>query len=219
MYGAYRDTDDPMMSYWRVAQFLFQFWTMPPDGDFDEHIIARAWVPMDDTHTMFIHVSWTKNAQGLRTDIKGDALPGIKMGMAFLPQGTGWYDRFRLAANADNDYQIDRDAQRDNIFTGITGIHLQDQAITESMGAITDHAWEHLAPSDRMITATRKRLIQAAKALASDGTPPPGAEDTDIYLGARSGDFMAPKGMDWKDAYDQRMRASVNPTGKLQAAE
>ena len=30
---------------------------------------------------------------------------------------------------------------------------MQDQAVTESMGEITDHEFEHLAPSDQMITA------------------------------------------------------------------
>jgi len=50
------------------------------------------------------------------------------------------------------------------IYSGIDGIHLQDQAITESMGPIVDHTFEHLAPSDRMITHTRRRLLMAARA-------------------------------------------------------
>jgi hypothetical protein len=32
--------------------------------------------------------------------------------------------------------------------------HLQDQAVTESMGPITDYGFEHLVPSDQMITRT-----------------------------------------------------------------
>jgi hypothetical protein len=52
---------------------------------------------------------------------------------------------------------------------GIDGIHLQDQAITESMGPIVDHEWEHLAPSDQMITRTRRRLLMAARALRDQG--------------------------------------------------
>lgn len=220
MYGAFRPTDDPAKLYWRVAQFLFPFWTMPPDGDFDQHVIARAWVPMDDEHTMFVHLSWTKNAQGLRVDREGAPLPGITAGMDYLPNSTDWFGRWRLAANASNDYLIDREAQReDRIYTGITGIHLQDQAVTESMGPITDHEFEHLAPSDRMITQTRRRLIKAAQALAKDGSPPPGALDPELFLAARSGDFLAPKEMEWLDAYAERLRASANPTGRLKAAE
>ena len=53
-----------------------------------------------------------------------------------LPNTTDWYGRFRCAANADNDYLIDRKAQQKNVsYTGIDAIFLQDQAVTESMGA------------------------------------------------------------------------------------
>ena len=77
-----------------------------------------------------------------------------------------------------NDWGIDRAAQQSNtIYSGIDGIHLQDQAITESMGEIVDHTLEHLAPSDQMITRTRRRLLMAARALRDQGTSPPGVED------------------------------------------
>ncbi len=52
MYGAFRDTQDGRR-YWRVANFLFPFWTMPPQGMLGHKITARGWVPLDDTHTMF----------------------------------------------------------------------------------------------------------------------------------------------------------------------
>ena len=53
-----------------------------------------------------------------------------------LPNTTDWLGRWRMAANAGNDWGIDRAAQQSNtIYSGIDGIHLQDQAITESMGA------------------------------------------------------------------------------------
>lgn len=218
MYGAHRPAVQGQ-TYWRVAHFLFPFWTMPPDGDFEDHVITRAWVPMDDTHTMFFHLSWTKNAQGLRTDKNGEALPGIQMGMKYEPNTTDWFGRWRLAANATNDYNIDRESQRAAIYSGITGIHLQDQAITESMGAITDHTFEHLAPSDHMITQTRKRLAQAAKRFAEEGLLPPDVDDPEIVLGARSGDFVSAEGVEWRRAYSEVMRNSNNPTGRLRAAE
>ena len=43
------------------------------------------------------------------------------------------------------------------------------------MGPITDYSFERLAASDRMVMATRRRLLGAAKALAENGTPPPGS--------------------------------------------
>ena len=215
MYGAYRETEKSDELYWRVAQFLFPFWTMPPDGDFKEHIIARAWVPMDDEHTMFVHISWRKNAQGLRVDKQGDPLPGIKLGLDFLPNDTSWLGRWRLAADKTNDYQIDRGTQRMKSFTGITGIHLQDQAITESMGPITDHEFEHLAPSDLMIARTRKALIKAAKEVQKGGDEPPGADDPHVFLKARAGDFLSERKLKLKDAYAEQIGLAVNPTGLL----
>jgi len=65
-------------------------------------------------------------------------------------------------------------AQRSNaIYSGIDGIHLQDQAITESMGPIHRHTWEHLAPSDQMITRTRRRLLMAAAPCATSASRRP----------------------------------------------
>ena len=96
-------------------------------------------------------------------------------------------DRFRCVANASNDYQIDREAQRSmQSYTGIPSIFLQDQAVTESMGPIYKRWEEHLGTSDAMIIRTRRRLIDAARALRDSGTPPPGAEDPSLY-GTRSG--------------------------------
>ncbi len=97
-----------------------------------------------------------------------------------------------MADNESNDWGMDRAAQRSNaIYSGIDGIHLQDQAITESMGPITAHTFEHLGPSDHMITRTRRRLLLAARALRDQATLPPGVEDASIYHGARSGYFVS----------------------------
>src|SRR5438067_6776120 len=114
-------------------------------------------------------------------------------GNKFLPNTTDWLGRFRLAANPSNDWGMDRAAQRNNqIYSGIDGIHLQDQAITESMGPIVDHELEHLAPSDQMITRTRRRLLMAARALRDQRIMPPGAENADVYRGARAGYLVSP---------------------------
>jgi len=217
MYGARRPVGDEI--YWRVAHYAFPFWTMVPNGEFSEHIVARAWVPMDDTHTMFVHISWTRNKTGMSHRKDGTPIPDLQMAFDYLPNTTDWFGRWRLVANASNDYMLDREAQRSQSYTGIPGIHLQDQAITESMGPIVDHAWENLAPSDLMIARTRRRIAQAVRKFARDGKPPPAASDPRTYLRARSGDFLAPKDVDWRAAYEAELKRSQNPTGLLQAAE
>jgi hypothetical protein len=116
---------------------------------------------------------------------------------------------------------MDRAAQRSNaIYSGIDGIHLQDQAITESMGPITDHAFEHLAPSDQMITRTRRRLLVAARALRDNNVLPPGAEDAEVFRGARSGYFVSDDKSPWQEIYVKQLTAALHPSSTpLRAAE
>ena len=216
MYAAYRPAE-PDTTYWRVAHFMFPFWTIPPDGAFSDHIIARAWVPMDDTHTMFFHVSWKKNTPGLRKLKDGTPIPGVSIGNDYLPNTNDWHGRWRLKANASNDYMIDRDTQKSDSYSGIEGIHLQDQALTESMGEIVDHTFENLAGSDLMITRTRRRILQAVRS-AQHGVAAPGADRPETYQGARGGDFLSPNTIGWLEAYGEQMRGSKNPTGALKVA-
>ncbi len=216
MYAAYRPAD-PSSTYWRVAHYMFPFWTIPPDGNFRDHVIARAWAPMDDTHTMFFHVSWKKNTPGLRKLKDGAPIPGASIGNQYLPNTSDWFGRWRLAANRSNDYGIDRERQQHDSYSGIEGIHLQDQAVTESMGGVVDHSFEHLALSDLMISRTRRRILRVLRAHAT-GMTPPGVDNPETYQGARGGDFLAPSSIGWLQAYSDEIANSRNPTGLLKAA-
>jgi phthalate 4,5-dioxygenase oxygenase subunit len=217
MYSAHRPAEDDK-TYWRFAHFGFPFWTWVPQGEITDRVQARAWVPMDDTHTMFISLTWKKMSR-MPPLKNGKPIPGAKPDIDYLPATTDWYGRWRPAANETNDYQIDREAQRNNtIYTGITQIHMQDQAITESMGAIVDHGFEHLAPSDQMITRTRRRLLLAARALRDKGTVPPGVDSPDVYARARSGECVA-TGDDWQLVYGERLKHVIRPVELPRAAE
>src|SRR6185437_11793045 len=207
MYAAHRPADTGR-TYWRFANFLFPFWTQTPQGAFDR-VNSRAWVPMDDTHTMFVSLTWNSLPAPTAALSNSRVLPGSKLTMDFVPNTTDWHGRWRLAGNETNDWLIDRDAQKGGgVYTGIVGIQAQDQAITESMGPITDHGFEHLGPSDRMITRTRRRLLRAARALKKDCVVPPGVDDPQVYVNVRSGDFLADDKIAWRDAYDMQMRAA-----------
>ena len=151
----------------------------------------------------------------------GSPIGGTGRANKLLPNTTDWLGRWRMAANAGNDWEIDRDAQQSNrIYSGIDGIHLQDQAITESMGPIVDHEFEHLAPSDQMITRTRRRLLMAARALRERGTAPPGADNPEVYRGARSGYLVSPDQSPWRELYAKQFAASAHPPqSPLRAAE
>ncbi|HUB97448.1 MAG TPA: Rieske 2Fe-2S domain-containing protein [Stellaceae bacterium] len=188
IYGAYRPAENGK-TYWRIAHFLFPCWTFAPFIAFEHYRIARAWVPLDDTHMMFVMIG-PKEGAGSVND------RGV-----LQPNTTDWFGRFRPTQTRDNDYLIDRQVQRTRSFTGIDGIHMQDQCVTESMGPITDHSFENLAASDRMVAMTRRRLLTAARALAEKGTLPPGAATPEAYGDERGGYFLAPATRQWPDVY------------------
>jgi phthalate 4,5-dioxygenase len=223
-YGAFRDVaadDGSAQTYWRFANFMFPFWTQTPQGEFPLHVHARAWVPMDDEHTMFVHVRWRLNASGMKNLLlplhDGLPLAGSKPAFDYRPPGTGWFDRWRPVADESNDWLIDREAQRSNrIYSGIDNIHLQDQAVTESMGPITDHGFEHLGPGDLMIARTRRRVLQAARRFRETGEMPPGVQSPEIFLSSRSGYFLDAAGGDWQALYERELQRCVRPADAQQ---
>ncbi len=209
MYGAYRPAEEGSI-YWRIAHFVFPFWTLIPNRPFDDYVVARAWVPVDDEHTMYVVM---KNADSRKKGVE-------RVSNRFLPNTTDWLGRWRLSANRANDFKIDRELQRRSSYTGVVGTNEQDQMISESMGPILDRTSEYLAPSDHMITQTRKRLLVAAKALAANGTKPPGADGGAAYYNVRSGYYVAPASQSFLDSYRDRLakaRREVAPPSTLAA--
>jgi phthalate 4,5-dioxygenase oxygenase subunit len=203
MYGAYRPAG-PGQYYWRIAQFLFPFFTMTPTGLLGRQIVARAWVPMDDAHMMLFTMR-LKPPPEIQALLRRQGLKQPKV----LPNTTGWLGRFQLEANEENDYQLDRDRQeRDEEYSGIEGIHLQDQAITESMGTIYDRTQEHLGSSDAMVIRARRRLIASARALEEHGTTPPGVDQPAAYR-QRSGGVILGEDADWVEATRELRKAFV----------
>jgi len=136
---------------------------MTPTGVLGLEVRARAWVPMDDEHTLAISLGGPPRGV---VQVGRQTVGPVET----LPNTSDWYGRFRALANKDNDYLVDRKEQKTASFTGIGSIFLQDQAATESMGAIYDRSQEHLGTSDAMIIRTRKRLLDAARALRDNGS-------------------------------------------------
>ena len=205
MYGAYRPAREGM-DYWRIAQFLFPCFSMIPPGVLGLQRVVRAWVPMDDMHLMFFSMAATDSFARLGG---GPTIRAPGTGpWELLPNTTDWYGRFRLKANAANDYLIDREKQRSGEFTGIAGVHTQDQAITESMGPIYDRGSEHLGAADAMVIRVRRALLDAVRALADKNVTPPGVDTPEIYR-QRSGGVFLPQGADWLEATKDLRKAFV----------
>jgi hypothetical protein len=220
MYGAARPAPDGKR-VWRVGQFLFPFWTMPSPGNIRRHIVARAWVPMDDTHAMFVNMAWIgaqndadadDDAESAGRSAHGSTLYARSNKLDYLPNSFDWFGRWRLAANSANDFKLDRRLQKRGLsYSGVTGVHVQDQAITESMGEMSDHGFEHLGPSDLMVSRTRRRLFQAAEALMRDGVSPPGVDEPQAFADARGGNYAAAEAAAFLETYRAEMKLAVHP--------
>ena len=83
----------------------------------------------------------------------------------------------RMVENMDNDYLIDRAAQKaGKTYSGVAGFAMQDASLQESMGPVCDRTKENLVSTDNGIIMARHRLMRAAKALVDKGVTPPGID-------------------------------------------
>ena len=197
-YGAYRPAEEDSY-YWRIAHFLFPCFSMIPPGPLGAQVLVRAWVPLDDEHTMFWTMGSVRSAgldRGGGTRQSAGQFAGTSPGFKFQPNTSDWLGRWRITQTRENDYLIDRDVQRSASFTGVDGVHTQDQMITESMGRIADRSIEHLGSSDAMVIRTRMRLLNALKAYIERGVTPPGVDNPEVYR-IRSGSVILPRDADW----------------------
>ncbi|RIV80932.1 (2Fe-2S)-binding protein [Aurantiacibacter xanthus] len=219
MYGGYRPNDDGQMS-WRVAHYMFPFWTQTPNNRFATRAIARAWVPMDDEHSMLFDITCGSDAGNpAYTSTLKDGTPLFEK-ISYAPNNTDWYGRWRSTDSEANDWAIDRDSQRNGTqFTGIPNITMQDQAVTESMGPITDHSFENLAPTDQMIARVRRRALMAARALVEGTAPAPGANEPEVFYNARAGSFLHDPEDSLAGAYETALSTAMRWGKEVEAAE
>jgi nitrite reductase/ring-hydroxylating ferredoxin subunit len=164
LYG--RRNGEPESYYWRVTQWLFPWFTLiPPFGD---HALGgHVWVPIDDHHCWAWSINFQPN-RPLTDEERQHMAEGKGIHCDYEDGGT-----FRPRANKDNDYLIDRVAQREKrAYSGVFGFSMQDASLQESMGPIQDHSKEKLLPTDRAIVMARRMLNDAAIGLAQGIEPP-----------------------------------------------
>jgi phenylpropionate dioxygenase-like ring-hydroxylating dioxygenase large terminal subunit len=166
--GARRNAEDGHY-YWRITPWVMPSFTIvPPRGDHPVH--GHFWVPIDDHNTWV----YTFDYHPLRA-----LTPGERQAMK---DGHGVHSRnipgtYRPQENKDNDYLMDREAQkRGETFSGVRGIAQQDASLQESMGPIVDRTKERLVSSDTGIIKARQKLRKAVEALRDEGVTPPGVD-------------------------------------------
>lgn len=191
--GARRDAEEDSY-YWRITQALMPFYTMiPPVMEGTDSAQApyggHAWVPIDDYNTW----TWSFGVQPNRpfTVDERENISGRNGRWGPIDEN------YRPLQNRDNDYLIDRDAQRTKSYTGIDGVPNQDAGIQESMGLICDRTKEHLGTSDLAVIEWRKKILKAVDDLSA-GKEPAEVLNGDWY-DVRPASLVLPRDVDWQD--------------------
>jgi len=199
--GVRRNTGDGRY-YWRITQWVMPSFTLiPPRGD--HPIGGHCWVPIDDEHCWVY--SSNHHATRALTDEEREACErGAGIHAPLIP-GT-----YRAVQNKDNDYLIDRQAQKEQrSFSGVEGFAIQDASVQESMGPIQDRTRENLVNTDNGIIMARNRLMRAARNLEK-GIAPPGVDAATQRV--RSVAVVLPPEAVFKDA----AREALNPASTSQ---
>ena len=194
--GARRKAEDGNF-YWRITQWLMPFFTaIPPRGDHPMH--GHFWVPIDDESCW----AWSYDYHPVRA-LSASELQAMRDGhgvhVKYIP-GT-----YRPLQNKDNDYLIDRQAQKEGrSFSGVDGFSMQDASVQESMGPIQDRTRENLVTTDNGIIMARHLLMRAAKALQK-GIEPPGRDP--VTQRVRSASLVLPPDVSFSEAAKDALRA------------
>ncbi len=169
---ARRSADDGL-GYFRTNQYLLPCSSLiaPERG---RQRMMRTWVPMDDESTQVLAVNY--HADRPISDEELVALRAGDNGFPLMIPGT-----HRPQANKSNDYLLDRNVQRTQTTTGIHGFRVQDLAMVEGLGTISDRTREHLGSSDTALIAMRRLLMRSAAALRDSGAVPAAVRGGDLF--------------------------------------
>ena len=180
--------------YWRMTQFLMPNHSLTPGNLPEDTCFANTWMPVDDTSCWIFCYAWhPERPIGERERQR------LQAGAAIFAEVD---DHYVPLSRRENDYRLDRDAQRESSFTGIRGISEQDQAIADSQGGIADRTRELLVQTDLGVVRFREMALAAARDVAA-GKAPPGAEVPGAYR-VRSGDAVAAADVDAQAVARQR---------------
>jgi phenylpropionate dioxygenase-like ring-hydroxylating dioxygenase large terminal subunit len=166
--GARRNAEEGKY-YWRITPWVMPCFTMvPPRGDHPVH--GHFWIPIDDencwAYSFDYHPVRPLTSQEVEAMKDGHGVHSANIPGTYRPQ-----------ANKDNDYLMDRAAQkRGDTYSGVRGIAIQDSSLQESMGPIVDRTKERLVSADSGIIKARQKLKRAAEALRDRGMTPPGVD-------------------------------------------
>ena len=201
--GGARQTDDAGDLYWRTTQFMlpshgtgpatvpgetYYGFTLVPTMDDGCWMYCYAWNPERDLHEA--ELAKLKEGHGIFAEVGSDYMP---------------------VRNRSNDYQIDRELQKHQTYTGVKGTAEQDIMIQQSQGWIADRTRENLTATDAAVVHFRRLLIGEAKALAEEGTEPSAPHDPEAYC-TRPGAWVTDSGKELEEVLTERFG---HPRGRV----
>ena len=164
LHATWRDADAGN-HYWKISQWFVPWFTTIPGFVGDGPLGGHAWVPVDDSHCWVFAFSWHPTRSLTAQELTG------KSSVAAFHAET-YADSSITVCNRTNDYAGPDAPPARQPWMRITDVQAQDIAMTEGMGFLYDRTKENLGRSDRLVMLTRRRLIEAAEAVAAGGEPP-----------------------------------------------
>ena len=188
--------------YWRIAQFLLPNHALTPNALPGENIHGQTWVPITDEAAWVFCYTWNPD-RPLTEDERRTYRAGRTV---HAEVDERWVPR----RNRDNDYLIDREAQKQRTFTGIQGVSEQDAMIQDSQGFIADRTREHLGPTDTAIIEFRRLVLGGARNLGA-GVEPVAAGDGAGYR-VRGGSIVVDRRLSFTEVMLKRFG---DPVGRV----
>ncbi len=174
----------------RMTHYIAPYYTAIPSPPGWVQLILQ--VPMDANTTAFYH---------LRCSLEGpydEATRQLHEEASGVVLGVDIDENFRRFANKSNLWFQDREEMKRDRFSGIRGTVVEDHAVQESMGAISDRTREHLGTSDLAIIRMRRILLRSLREFEESGRAPVGLRSPVSYRDLRGEERTVPIDTDWR---------------------
>jgi len=188
--------------YWRITQFMLPSHGTGPSALPGETYLGFTIVPITDEACWMFTYAWNPE-RPLHQDERDQYAAGFAV-FADLDQN------YMPLANRSNDFGIDRQVQKTQTFTGVSGLAEQDFMVTQSQGYIVDRTKEHLTKTDAAIVHFRRRVLGEAKELAVGVEP--SAPQLSTHFCARPGSWFSSPDLDFDGVLLERFQ---DPLGRV----
>lgn len=187
-------------SYVRVIEYVAPFYFFVPSEPNGDKVMLVI-TPVDDTHSMQWFFIFNEN-ETLSYD--GPQRKGFDARWWVLGPNFAKVNRnnFREGRSPENMWGQNRaEMMTDESFAGLYPLCIEDLAIQESQGAITDRVNEHLGAADMAVSRLRRFMLDALRNHQAGALPPgqDGSVNFDEIVGSS---YILSDGDDWRKHFE-----------------